>query len=181
MKSNSRTGISLHRLHRLRPRSDVEELRKLIAATDGAHIIFGSFLKYLLVLHNPSAVELDDVTRICLQLNAAGLWEAIPPSAIAKYFHWALDRKIVDLTAEVLGFDSKTAKFDGVIRRGENPAKLEKLQSQLGLPKGPPTLLVRQEVYVLFGSGQKVKVKPAPLVTPVTIHGTYLPAMHEGL
>jgi hypothetical protein len=87
-------AFSPSRLHRLLP-SDVAEIAKSLQQPDGEASILRAFVNYLALLKNPSAVELDDVTRIALQLASTGIWEKTPPDVFISDARSRVDKDVL--------------------------------------------------------------------------------------
>jgi hypothetical protein len=126
--------LSVHRLHRLLP-SDLEDLRTAKSTTEGAYAILEVFSRYILALRNPTAVELDDVARISLQLNLAGLWDTIRPEFFIRYLHSQLDGDVLETLCTVLNAKPSEAKGDGGLRAGDRPSAMEAMLERMGLQK----------------------------------------------
>jgi DNA-binding protein HU-beta len=81
---------------------DLKEMRSSLATHSGARAILEAFTKYLFVLKKPRAVELDDVTRIALQLNAAGFWDELKPEFFLKNIRSVVDADVVNALRDAL-------------------------------------------------------------------------------
>ena len=125
-------ALSINRLHRLRP-SDIECIKQRVSSADDAYAVLELFCRYLLKLEKPTAVELDDVMRIALQLNMAGLWEVIRPAFFINEFHLYFDDLVTQTLCEALKVDAQPAIADGVVRTGDKPTLTSKIRSNLGL------------------------------------------------
>ena len=101
-------AFSPSRLHRLLP-SDVAEIAKSLQQPDGEASILRAFVNYLALLKNPSAVELDDVTRIALQLASTGIWEKTPPDVFISDARSRVDKDVLAHLSDVLGVEPTTS------------------------------------------------------------------------
>ena len=105
--------ISLDRLHRLRP-SDIEAIKKQAKAGSELTEIVSAFASYLLGIKEPQEVELDDVSRIALQLKAADVWETVKPSDFVSTYEVGFSPKVTSALRDVLGHQTKgTAHLAG--------------------------------------------------------------------
>jgi DNA-binding response OmpR family regulator len=131
---NIQSSISVHRLHRLLP-SDIEKLKETVSTIGGAYSLLERFGKYILALKEPTAAELDDVTRITLQLNSAGLWDTIRPEFFIRYFNPFLSEELLNTLCAVLNVKLARAKADITIGKGDQPSLMEQTLERLGCRK----------------------------------------------
>ena len=80
------------RFPRLSP-SDITRITRLLEFGEGAKQVTALLISFLLTLRNPRAVDLDDVTRIALQLKRAGYWDFAAPYAFISLLHLRSIRK----------------------------------------------------------------------------------------
>jgi nucleoid DNA-binding protein len=99
--------LSPSRLHRLLP-SDVAEIAKSIKAPGAAPGILKVFADYLKLLKTPSAVELDDVSRIVAQLNATGIWEKVRPEKFIGDVRPRVDKAVLAHLSQALDVEPAT-------------------------------------------------------------------------
>jgi cold shock CspA family protein len=129
------------RLHSLRP-SDIAELKKACATARGSYAVLLVFSRYLLALKAPRAVELDDVVRVALQLNMAGLWNKVRPEYYVRYFHSHIDPEVLGTLCYALEINLKTAMADIRSIPGDNPKEMEKVIRDLKLALERPAVFV---------------------------------------
>jgi nucleoid DNA-binding protein len=86
--------LSPSRLHRMLP-SDLAAIRATIKAPKTAEAILKVFGEYLGMLQEPDAVELDDVSRIAVQLASTGLWEKTSPEVFIESIRQRVDEKVL--------------------------------------------------------------------------------------
>jgi DNA-binding response OmpR family regulator len=149
---NTLSPISVHRLHRLLP-SDLEKLKETVSTIGGAYSLLEKFGKYILALKEPTAVELDDVARITLQLNSVGLWDTIRPEFFIRYFYPFLKEEVLNTLCDVLNVGLARAKADITIRKSDQPSLMEQTLERLGCrraqakvtPKSHRILLVEHD------------------------------------
>jgi hypothetical protein len=162
--------VSVHQLHRMLP-SDLEKLKTTLSTNEGASSVVDIFGQYLIALKEPTAVELDDVARITLQLNSVGLWNVKRPESFIQKLSASLDREVLKTLCAVLNVpfasqaDSDTQKADQSAAIGEalvRPQR-EKAPSNLFIgadvsrphrkvlitPKGIAVHLTRMEAEIL--------------------------------
>jgi hypothetical protein len=102
--ANTPPPISVYRLHRMLP-SDLEKLKTTVSNIKGAFSVFELFGEYLLALKKPTAVELDDVARVTLQLNSIGLWNVLRPELFVQQFGSSLHRDVLETFRAVLNLE----------------------------------------------------------------------------
>ncbi len=69
------------------------------------------FSEYLAQLPNsPTAVDLDDVTRIALQLNQAGFWDRVDPRAFLRRHRMTMDHTVQATISDALGIGMHVAE-----------------------------------------------------------------------
>jgi len=93
--------ISVHDLHRLLP-SDIERITRDMPIPGFAARLAETYASYLKRLTNPRAVELDDVTRISVQLSMTGLWRLIDPKTFIQAQSADLDPLVVEEFCDTL-------------------------------------------------------------------------------
>jgi len=96
--------LSEDRLHRLRP-SDTERIAREMPVPGFSNALLNTYGSYLKRLTKPLAVELDDVTRITLQLAMTGLWRAHSPKAFIESLRGELDPLVVEEFCDTLHLD----------------------------------------------------------------------------
>ena len=86
--------LSPSKLHRMVP-STLEELKKRLRAPGVVDAVREAFEEYLALLDNPQAAELDDVTRIALQLSSIGFWRKVHPEDFIRDIRPHVDNDVV--------------------------------------------------------------------------------------
>jgi hypothetical protein len=104
------------RLERLRP-SDIARIKSRLGDTPFRMSLLDRFYRYLGSLETPSAVDLDDVTRITRQLAKAGLWDMAGDVAVMRQWHAAFDYRVLAALTEALPRNAKAT-----LRYGEAAA-----------------------------------------------------------
>ncbi len=91
-------------MHRLRP-SDIDAIKDHVQDEPLLEKVIATLGAYLLKLKTPSAVEIDDVSRIALQLRMANVWNAVPPRAFIEEFREDFDKEVIKALCEALNID----------------------------------------------------------------------------
>jgi DNA-binding protein HU-beta len=93
-------------LHRLVP-SALAKMERRLRLPEGVRTIRKAFEDYLALLNDPRAVELDDVTRIALQLNSIGFWKKIRPEVFINGIRSRVDGDVLVELRRVLKVNSE--------------------------------------------------------------------------
>jgi hypothetical protein len=96
--------ISVHDLHRLLP-SDIERMTLEMPNPGFAAALLETYGSYLKRLTKPLAVELDDVTRITVQLSMTGLWRLRNPKTFIQATSSDLDPLVIEEFCDTLRLD----------------------------------------------------------------------------
>ncbi len=127
--------VSPNRLHRLAP-SDIESMRNAIQNNkNSAFKLLAAFVGYLISISNPRAVEFDDVTRISLQLNAAGLWDEVRPGFLVRCLVDSIEPSVLTAFCQAVDIDYNKTIKDGILRSSDNLDQMQDLLTSLGLSK----------------------------------------------
>lgn len=101
--SNHEPAITADRLQRLRP-SDISRMARQIHDDRFAEHVSSIFSEFIARLPTtPTAVDLDDVTRITLQLNKAGFWQRVEPRAFLRRHRATMDLEVQATISDALG------------------------------------------------------------------------------
>jgi len=96
--------FSVHDLHRLLP-SDIQRMAHEMLNPGFASTVLETYGSYLKRLTKPLAVELDDVTRITVQLSMTGLWRLRNPKTFIQALSADLDPLVVEEFCDTLHLD----------------------------------------------------------------------------
>jgi DNA-binding protein HU-beta len=106
--------ISAAALHRLLP-SELAKMANIMSKSGVADKILKVFVDYLALLKNPNAVELDDVTRIALQLGSIGIWERVRPAVFVKNIQARVDKRVFAQICDVLNVKSEATAANPMV------------------------------------------------------------------
>jgi hypothetical protein len=133
--ANMLSPISVHRLHRMLP-SDLERLKASASTNEGASSVVDTFRRYLIELREPTAVELDDVARITLQLNSVGLWNVIRPESFIQKVGASLDREVLKTFCDALNVPLAPEADSGADKAARS-GSMARFWDRLGREKAP--------------------------------------------
>ena len=94
MIARTQLPLSEDRLQRLRP-SDIDTIRRNLQDATFISNLENTLGDYLSHLRGPLAVELDDVSRIVLQMEMAGVWDIIDPVLFINAIASKTDRQVI--------------------------------------------------------------------------------------
>jgi len=86
-------SLSPERIHRLRP-SDIQFISNAVKTDDGIRGVLKEVYSYFVEIENPLASELDDISRVCLQLRMTGLWNTVRPQVLIWSMRDIADKKV---------------------------------------------------------------------------------------
>lgn len=131
--------ISLGRLQRMRP-SDIRQIEAHLLKDEFKQYLKGILAEYLISLKDPRALELDDVTRIVLQLDLAGFWAVVDAKQFFDQLSKEIDFRVSNVARDALGLErlvvaaaAPTPKVQTEIER--NSSLREAVETQLRLER----------------------------------------------
>ena len=153
-------SITPEKLHHLLP-SDIEEMRGTVATHSGAQSDPRNVRQISFALKKPRAIELDDVTRIALQLNAAGFWDELKPEFFLKNIRSVVDADVMNTLRDAL---SVSPTMENASVQNDWSDDVQNIIQRLAPPKVVPSS-VSPTVKRVAATKALGGVKPASTVT----------------